>query len=255
VHATPPLLAPGAVVHALPPVCAHAVMVDDDFGVGDVQVAEPVHSPIHTQPILPQPVHTQAIHTQPVHSAVHTYHAGYGGPAGVNGVGGVGGDSGRVALVEELCVGEAGRTVMMGVEWEPDASRLSKALWLLESPLSVLRWATIPTDGEWDWRRRRWAAATPPLAAMLMCVEIGGGVNGALQASAGAMPLILLLPLLCSPLPYFLWKFTRDDVAPRLHAGLVIAGFVMSIVWLDRIATEVVALIETAGFLMGIDPC
>ncbi|EOD38239.1 Cation/Ca2+ exchanger [Emiliania huxleyi CCMP1516] len=95
----------------------------------------------------------------------------------------------------------------LGLEWDAGASRLSKALWLLEWPLSVLRWATIPTDSEWD-ARRRWTAATPPL--------------------------------------------TRDDVPPAWQPALVVTGFCFSIVWLDLVATEVVALIETAGFLLGI---
>jgi sodium/potassium/calcium exchanger 6 len=169
-------------------------------------------------------------------------------------LGSVGGDNGCGSLVEEgeLSCAEPGRSVMVGVEWESEASRLFKALWLLELPLSLLRWATIPTDGEWDWRRRRWAMATPPLASILLCIEVSGGVGDALSPSAGAMPLVLLLPLACSPLPFALWRFTRDDVAPCWYAVLVVAGFAMSIVWLNLIATEVVALIETAGFLLGI---
>jgi len=147
---------------------------------------------------------------------------------------------------------ESERSLMAGVEWDPDAGRLAKALWLLEAPLSILRWATIPTDAEWDGRRRRWAVATPPLAAALLCVEVSGGVGEAAAQRAGSMPLLVLLPLLCAPLPYALWRLTRDDVAPRWYPALVGLSFLLSIVWLDLVATEVVALIETAGFLMGV---
>mmetsp|Transcript_7919 Transcript_7919/g.25999 ORF Transcript_7919/g.25999 Transcript_7919/m.25999 type:complete len:741 (-) Transcript_7919:227-2449(-) len=218
-----PLIAAGALVHGAPPVCAHAVVVEEDFEAESVQVA------------------------QPVQSCARAY-------VSARGVDGVGGDNGCDSLVGdcELSGAEPGWSLMVGLEWEPETSRLSKALWLLESPLSVLRWASIPADGEWDWRRRRWAVATPPLASILMCIEVSGGVSEALHASAGAMPLVLVLPLACSPVPFALWRLSRDDVAPRWYAGLVVAGFVMSIVWLNLVATEVVALIETAGFLMGI---
>jgi len=147
---------------------------------------------------------------------------------------------------------EEERCPMAGLEWDAGASRLSKALWLLEWPLSVLRWATIPTDSEWDARRRRWTAATPPFAAVLLLVRFSGGVGDAAAARAGPLPLLLLLPLCCAPLPYALWRLTRDDVPPAWQPALVVTGFCFSIVWLDLVATEVVALIETAGFLLGI---
>ena len=47
-------------------------------------------------------------------------------------------------------------------------------------------------------------------------------------------------------------RTTTDDAEPRFFTGLVVCGFVMTIVWLDRLATEVVALIEAAGFLSGV---
>ena len=59
-----------------------------------------------------------------------------------------------------------------------------------------------------------------------------------------------LHPLLA--VPHFLRKWTRDDVTPSAITPLVIVGFFMTIVWLDVLATEVVALIEAAGLLLGI---
>ena len=52
--------------------------------------------------------------------------------------------------------------------------------------------------------------------------------------------------------PHFLRKWTRDDVTPSAITPLVVCGFFMTIVWLDILATEVVALIEAAGLLLGI---
>jgi sodium/potassium/calcium exchanger 6 len=49
-----------------------------------------------------------------------------------------------------------------------------------------------------------------------------------------------------------LWFFTRPDVTPKVFPLFVLCGFVMSIVWMGMVASEVVALIETIGINLGI---
>jgi sodium/potassium/calcium exchanger 6 len=49
-----------------------------------------------------------------------------------------------------------------------------------------------------------------------------------------------------------LWFFTRPDVTPKVFPLFVMCGFVMSIVWMGMVASEVVALIETIGINLGL---
>jgi len=86
----------------------------------------------------------------------------------------------------------------------------------------------------------------------LLMVKICGGIVEAWDTKAGEMPLIIFAPLLVSPLPLVLRKLTQDDAPPTAITTFVVCGFCMTIVWLDLLATEVVALIEAAGFVLGI---
>ena len=108
-----------------------------------------------------------------------------------------------------------------------------------------MRWASIPGDGTWDARRALWATAAPSGAAAMLMVQFYG--------VAAAWPTKLLLaPLLALPLVWALRRRTSATEPPRALTAFVVSGFCMCIVWLNLLATEVVALIEAAGFLLGI---
>ena len=140
-----------------------------------------------------------------------------------------------------------------GIDFPSSSGRLGKLVWALELPLSVLRWGSIVSDAEWDERRRKWFIATPAVGALILSVELCGGAGGAWEARVGGgLPWLVLAPLVGSPFCLALRTFTRADTPPRALTLLVCLGFVMSIIWLDLLATEVVALIEAAGFLLGI---
>jgi sodium/potassium/calcium exchanger 6 len=141
---------------------------------------------------------------------------------------------------------------LAGLDYPSTGGLVSKAVFWLELPLTVVRWSSIFSDSSWDDRRRKWFIATPPVAASVLAIEVCGGVAEAWDAKVGSCPWLLFAPLIASPLPFALHKLTRADVPPRSLTILVVSGFVMSIIWLDLLATEVVALIEAAGLLMGI---
>ena len=252
--------------------------------------------------------------------------------------------------------GGGGRVAMSGLDMPEGGSGVAAwAMWLLELPLSTLRWATIPSsDGEWDRRRRFWTAACPPLAICLFAAEVysnlgggggggdpcpnataaaggggggrgglnstrltsisllassisqdssisrdevssslasqgarisltsqggGGGARGALDETldeavggtttstafesdlhrllaatlgGSGVPLLACLVAAALPLALLLYCASHNQAPPRWQPLLVGAGFVMTVVWLDRIATELIALIETFGYLFGI---
>ena len=118
------------------------------------------------------------------------------------------------------------------LQWPAEGGWLTQAMWCLELPFAIMRRATITSDACWDAARRRWLAASPPCAAALIAFRLSGGLDG-------CWPWILVCPLLASPLPWVLLRATRPDVPPRGFTALVACGFVMSIVWMDLLASEV----------------
>ena len=152
------------------------------------------------------------------------------------GIGELPGSAGQPALLGS----EGGEPMGLdGLDYPADASLASRAMWLLELPLCLMRWGTICSDSEWDERRRMWATGSPPFAMALLMVEVCGGIAESWEARMLGIPVIILAPLLASPLPWALRKRTRGDIPPRGMTTLVICGFCMTIVWLDLLATEV----------------
>ena len=142
-----------------------------------------------------------------------------------------------------------------GLDWEPGTSMLEKALFLASLPLSLLRTASIPSsDGLWDQRRRLWTVATPPLGALAVLLLVQGEIRAAAAARVGssALPVAVLLLLLGALGSAALWLATSGGAPPRWLAALVAAGFVMTIVWLNLLANEMVALVEAFGVMLGV---
>ena len=153
---------------------------------------------------------------------------------------------------QQAAAGEDGGEGIEDLDWPADSGLFVKIMWSLELPFSVMRRATIFSDAAWDERRRKWFCACPPFAAALVTIRFCGGLGGAWDAKAGSVPMILLWPLLCSPLPYVLRRFTKPDVPPRGFTWLVFGGFITCIFWMDLLASEVVALIEASGTILGV---
>ena len=168
------------------------------------------------------------------------------------GVGGNGGGNGGAAGGG----GGNGRATMEGLDCPESRSPLARLLFVLELPLSLLRWLTIPSsDGEWDRRRRVWTTFTPPLAAVLFSCEYFGDVPTALGATlsdASRVPVwaVLLGGGVCVSLGVYLSSV--DERPPRWLPLSVVLGFAMTIIWLDLVANEMIALIETIGHILDV---
>ena len=157
-------------------------------------------------------------------------------------------------LWERLC--GLKKVPMAGLDCPDEGSSvLGRAVWLLELPLSFVRWLTIPSsDGEWDGRRRRWTVLTPPLAALLFACEVYGDLPTTAAARVGesAVPMWLVLAGAGVAVSCALYALTSDGAPPRWQPVLVVCGFVMTIVWLDLLANEMIAVIETIGHIANI---
>jgi sodium/potassium/calcium exchanger 6 len=129
----------------------------------------------------------------------------------------------------------------------------STILWWLEYPLSVLRHLSIPSaDPFWDKNRRILSSVSPVLSFQLIILAAKGvaafkytlpHVNINLSLAAFVLSVIISIAL---------WVTSNNDHQPKYFTVSVLYAFVMSIVWLDLIANEIVALLETLGLLMGV---
>ena len=144
---------------------------------------------------------------------------------------------------------------LAGLEWEGEASLVGRGLWLLSLPLSVLRAASIPSsDGLWDQRRRLWTLPTPPLGALLFLLLVQGDVHelAAARVGGGALPVAVLVLVLGAFGSAALWLGTSGGTPPRWLPAMAAAGFVMTVVWLNLLANEMVVLVEAFGVMLGV---
>ena len=138
-----------------------------------------------------------------------------------------------------------------------DAGVVERVVYVLELPLFLLRWLTIPSsDGEWDRRRRIFSAVTPPVASVIFSFGpfLYGSVGGAASATLAAtgIPMLLVLPACSLVISALIWFGSVDDRPPAWTPLLVLWGFIMTIVWLNLIANEMIALLESFGHILQV---
>lgn len=133
--------------------------------------------------------------------------------------------------------------------------RLAVFLWYAEWPLSVLRHLSIPSaDPFWCRKRRKFTALSPILGFQMAILAVFGfqGFTSKpvsflfnIQLSVVALVIGILLSVA-------MWFTTNDESKPSYFPVLVAFAFAMSVVWLDLIANEVVAVLEVFGVMLGI---
>jgi sodium/potassium/calcium exchanger 6 len=192
--------------------------------------------------------------------------------------------------------------VMMGLDWDPEASKLDKAFYVFEFPFSFLRWISIPgADKQWNRRRRIWTAVAIPFSLLMIMFDSPwndgnnfnymtflrtgqpnwGGSDGkghhetsvftnappawggdidihstyplafhqAHFSGAPMTPVIFAVGAAAGLLCYFC---TTDDALPSFYPLIVIIAFLSTVMWLDVIAGELVAVIQGFGLIMNI---
>ena len=129
---------------------------------------------------------------------------------------------------------------------------VDRLAFVLELPLSALRWATIPTVIEETYNRGLLCLSAAGswlfmLGYLTGWTGAGVGLAGWLAVGAGAP--LMLVALVCS---------TENARPPRMSLGtsspvgawaISLAGFVVAACWIDTLASELVGVLDTVGTL------
>jgi len=128
-------------------------------------------------------------------------------------------------------------------------SAFDVVVWYLEWPLSFLRHISIPpSDEAWDFKRRVLSSICPITGPQLFLLTTFG-LDGFRGDMAGISPICFAIGTI---LGFLIFIFSNNVQKPIFFNGMVCYGFVMSIVWLDIIANEVVAILEFFGIVLSI---
>lgn len=158
---------------------------------------------------------------------------------------------------------------LRGVHWSSTTSPLSKVIHVMEWPFSLLRHLSIPvaTFEQWGRTRRRVACLSLVGAPFVLAVDLADGDVTKLLAPAAAVdsPEYFFLFPQALPVGCFVltvggilglgvFLATSDDAPPSLAVKtfLVVAGFLAAVAWLDLLASETVAVLESLGAASGL---
>ena len=146
---------------------------------------------------------------------------------------------------------------MAGLDWGlvRDGPAWAKVQFVAEYPFSVLRWLSIPgSDGAWDRRRRVFTAMAPPFLGLVVTLDSpwAGGNGFDYASSGGAAAPALVAAAVGAAASAAVWLTTDDLAPPRYYVLVVLAAFACTITWLDLVASELVAVIEALGRILGV---
>ncbi len=147
-------------------------------------------------------------------------------------------------------------TRMLGIEDVPDRSEDGVVAWLLwwaEYPISILRHLSIPSsDPFWNRRRRIYSALSPILGLQLVTLAIFGFEGFDSTTTLFGLNISLIAFVVGSLFSVLIYKFSNDSTKPSFFGISVGFAFMMSVVWLDLLANEIVGILETFGILMDV---
>lgn len=137
-------------------------------------------------------------------------------------------------------------------------THISRIQFFVEYPFSILRHlSTMPCDGHWDGRRRFFACVSPLGFVMVLLLD-AQGLDGFTEpvTSDSDVPLVVVLGGVGIVLGLIMAYLTREPVAPGELPGvqplLQFGAFASSVVWMDVLANEAVALMESLGIMFSI---
>lgn len=129
---------------------------------------------------------------------------------------------------------------------------IGRLISILRAPLLLAAILTIPVLDS-DRRQNNWCrllnslhCLTAPLAFTL-ATHFGSKEN--LNIIGVPLPVILLVPGLI--LGAFVLKTTDAQQPPNYHSVFAYAGFLMSILWIYLLATEIISLLKTVGIMFS----
>jgi len=167
--------------------------------------------------------------------------------------------------------GEDGPEMLAGLVWptqDSETPSLQRRAWVcllqsqvvLEGPFTILRWCSTPGPIDGYWTRARWitSVAAPTGFFQALLVDSYGPDAYSTESHYG-LPIFawaLLVGLVGSAGVYVLTRGTvvADDpkALPAVYSFLALGAFASSVVWMDLIANEAVALMESLGVILEI---
>ncbi|XP_065826878.1 mitochondrial sodium/calcium exchanger protein-like [Oscarella lobularis] len=150
-----------------------------------------------------------------------------------------------------------------GLSWPAEKGVHVKFQYIVEFPFSILRWLTVPPCNEvWDTRRWIFAVLSPAPAGLLILLA-SKGWDGFVLTVGKDFPLyalILIIGFACSIGILISWQWMRrrspvgEAFTPHvlLQFLLGLLAFITSIAWMNILAGEVVAVLQSFGVLFNV---
>ena len=164
----------------------------------------------------------------------------------------------RVAAAPLLAAGDAPAGLRLrGVHWGESPSAWDRVVHVAEWPFSAARHASIPpaTFDDWSEGRRRLAACAVAGAVVVVVLDfgLGGDARALVAAGPDGPPPLVFAAGAGGGLAALAYACT-GGAAPHRHAqtALVALGFLATVAWLDLLASETVAVLESLGAAAGL---
>eukprot|EP00633_Aureoumbra_lagunensis_P001385 CAMPEP_0197292384 /NCGR_PEP_ID=MMETSP0890-20130614/22816_1 /TAXON_ID=44058 ORGANISM="Aureoumbra lagunensis, Strain CCMP1510" /NCGR_SAMPLE_ID=MMETSP0890 /ASSEMBLY_ACC=CAM_ASM_000533 /LENGTH=490 /DNA_ID=CAMNT_0042766219 /DNA_START=684 /DNA_END=2156 /DNA_ORIENTATION=+ len=147
---------------------------------------------------------------------------------------------------------------LRGVHWSATHSTLSKVIHIFEYPFSLLRHVTIPAatfEPSWGPARRRLVAIATAGSGLIFAFEFAGPIRLIQNASNFIpIPLGIIIFFIGCIAGFLVFKSSADDTPPSLSLKtiLVVIGFLSCVAWLDLLASETCAVLESLGAASGV---
>jgi sodium/potassium/calcium exchanger 6 len=142
---------------------------------------------------------------------------------------------------------------LFGLTWPAEKHWVQKIQYIIEIPVSIMRWLSIPMlDSMWDWRRRWFTIFSPP--GMLL-ISLIGFVDDFTTYYVGSLPVWALLIIIGAAFSVVIFFTTKPDQKPSVvHQWLFsISSFIASLAWLDIFADQLVGIVQVFGLIWNIN--
>jgi len=140
---------------------------------------------------------------------------------------------------------------IVGISWPAHEDLRHKVQLVVEYPFSILRWiSSPPADGLWSKERRIFAVIMPTFLGFILLIMTEGWDGFTMQM--GDLPVPAFITVVGTAFSVILFATTNNKEKPPYYNFLVFLSFVSSIAWLNIIANECVAILQTIGIVWDV---
>lgn len=137
-------------------------------------------------------------------------------------------------------------------EWS-ETSLVGKVAAVLGAPLLFIVLLTVPVVDS-ERRNNNWCRPLNALHCITIPLVISmsfkfGASNDYLSLFGAPLPLIILIPAMC--VATFVLKTSEPNKPPKYHSVFAYFGFIMSVLWIYMLASEIISLLKTIGIMFS----